>query len=715
MSFVGAESRLSGLPLTAITVIAMDTETTGLDVSSDRVAEIAAVRIPQGAGGHFASFVNPGVPIPAASTAIHGITDEAVADAEPFPAVMAAFSTWVGAAVVTGYSIGFDLAILQAEHERHGLAWVPPRFVDVRHLVQLVAPQLPEQSLELAAEWLGVEITARHRALGDAETAARIFTALIPRLREKGIVTLAQAERGCRSLTAQLDEEARAGWHGFDLPDAGSAASVAEYARVDSFPYRHRVADLMSAPPLVISPELPLREALAVMVRKKVSSLFVPPDGSSEGGSQRNGADFGIITERDVLRALEAEGAGALDQALGQFAQGPLVTVGSDEFVYRALARMSAKGFRHLGVTGSEGELAGALSARDLLRQRAGDAVSLGDCIESAQSSAELGRIWADLTMVVRALVHEDVDARDIAAIVSRELRALTRRACELAERELAEAGEGTPPEPYAMLVLGSGGRGESLLAMDQDNAIVFREGQPGAAADRWFEALGKRVADILNDAGVAYCKGGVMASNPEWRKDLAGWRGTLESWISRSRPEDLLSSDIFFDALPVHGEAGLAEALDAEARTLAKGARPFLRFLALNASRFDLPLGWFGRLTLDHGRVDLKLGGIMPVFSAARVVALEQGLTARSTPERLEAARELQLAPERIIDNLIEAHHVLLNLILRQQLRDIDRGLPLSNKVAPGELSGSEKQRLKWALEQIPSVADLLGTPALG
>ncbi len=711
MSFLAAASDPSGLPLTAMTAIALDCETTGLDVASDRVVEIGALRLRQGEldpEDRFASLVKPGIPIPAASTAIHGISDQEVAAAEAFPTVMADFASWAGSSVVIGYSIGFDLAILKAEHARHGLAWQSPRFFDLRHMVQLVAPQLPEQSLELTAEWLGLEISGRHSAPGDAETAARIFVALLPRLREKGIVTLAQAERGCRSLTALLDEEARAGWHGFGQAGAGTESKVAAYARVDSFPYRHRVADLMSAPPLTIPEGEPLREALALMTRKKVSSLFLGP---AEG----RGEDYGIITERDILRALEAEGAAALEEPVGRFGRRPLVTVGSDEFVYRALARMAAKGFRHLGVTGPEGELVGALGARDLLRQRASDAVSLGDSIESAETAAALGRIWSDLTMVVRALVHEEVDARDVAAIVSRELRALTRRACELAEAEFAAAGRAAPPQPYAMLVLGSGGRGESLLAMDQDNAIVFREGEPGGEADLWFEALGQRVADILNEAGVAYCKGGVMASNRAWRKDLAGWRATLEAWVSRARPEDLLSSDIFFDALPVHGDLALAESLDAEARALAKGARPFLKFLALEASRFELPLGWFGRLSTDQGRVDLKLGGIMPVFSAARVVALELGVTPRSTPERLEAAREGQIASDQVIGNLIEAHRVLLDLILRQQLRDIDRGLPLSNKVAPAELSGFEKQRLKWALEQVPSVADLLGTPTLG
>ena len=710
MSFAGSDSSLSALPLGAMPAVAMDSETTGLDVTSDRILEIAAVRPGSAAdqpGARYAALVNPGIAIPPGATAVHGISDADVASADAFPAVVAAFSDWVGSAVVIGYSIGFDLAVLKSEHERHGLLWRPPRAIDVRHMLQLVAPKLPDESLETAAAWLGVEISGRHRALGDAIAAAQLFEALVPRLRDKGIVTLAQAERACRSLTARLDVEAQAGWHGLEPSDGVSRAGVAEYARVDSFPYRHRVADLMSAPPLTIANEISLRETLATMMQKKVSSLFLTPDAQHPG--------YGIITERDVLRALDAKGPAALDLAVGHLGQRPLVTVAGDEFVYRALARMAGKGFRHLGVVDGDGELAGALSARDLLRQRAGDAVSLGDCIESAESPAALGQIWSDLTVVARALVQEEVDVRDIAAIVSRELRALTRRACELAEAELSSAGEGAAPLPYAMMVLGSGGRGESLLAMDQDNAIVFSEGAPGSAADRWFEVLGTRVADILDAAGVAYCKGGVMASKPAWRKDLAGWRETVGAWIARSRAEDMLNCDIFFDAVPVHGNADLAERLRGEAVARAKDSRTFLKFLALNASRFEAPTGWFGRLKLDAGRVDLKKNGIMPIFSAARVVALDQGLDARSTPERLEGARCREIVADKVIDNLIEAHRILLDLILRQQLRDLDDGLALSNKVAPAALTGFERERLKWALDQVPQVTDLLGTPALG
>ncbi len=706
MSFKSSQRGISALPLHTVPVVVLDSETTGLNTTTDRMIELAAVRIRDSLiqEDTFESFVNPGMPIPARSTEIHGIKDGDVADAADFPSVMADFADWTDHDVVVGYSIGFDLGIMASEHERADIHWTAPRTVDVRHLIKLCNPNLPQDSLEVAAEWLGVHITGRHRALGDAQATADIFLALLPKLRDKGITTLAQAERACARLAERLTEEAQAGWH--DVAERGRQGprSVYEYARIDSYAYRHLVGDVMHSPPETVPDGMPLKDALNKMATRKISSVFVLPEGDG---------DIGILTERDVLRAVDTHGADALGMTVDAFAARPLVTIPSDEFVYRAITRMSRGNFRHLGVTDPEGELAGALSARDLLKQRAGDAMSLGETIDAAASPLELGRVWADLTMVVRGLVFEEVDPRDIAAIVSREMRALTRRACQLGEMQMEADGHGSVPAPYAMLVLGSGGRGESLLAMDQDNAIIYADDAP-PEADAWFTRLGEYVADTLNDAGVIYCPGGIMAKNDAWRKDQSAWRDTVAGWIGGARPEDLLNTDIFFDAVPVHGDHDLGEGLRGAAMAAAKDSSNFIQVMTRKAAEFSSPIGMFGRIKKDdEGRVDLKLSGIMPIFAAARVLALTHGIAARSTPARLEAARELDVSGAKHIDNVTEAHRILLGAILRQQLRDLETGIALSNRVALSELDAHEHQELKWALEQNEVINDLMGAPA--
>jgi CBS domain-containing protein len=63
-------------------------------------------------------------------------------------------------------------------------------------------------------------------------------------------------------------------------------------------------------------------------------------------------------------------------------------------------------------------------------------------------------------------------------------------------------------------------------------------------------------------------------------------------------------------------------------------------------------------------------------------------------------------------LENLTEAHRIIFNAILQQQLLDLEAGIPMSNRVAPASLSPSLRDQLKWALEQVPNASNLLGDP---
>ena len=690
------------IPLLSLNAIAFDSETTGLDTSQARMIQIGAVRIVHGEVDEshtFQAMINPGEPIPPVSQAIHGISDDDVADAADFTAVVQDFDKWRQDSVLIGYASGFDLAMLKRERELAGLDWVAPRCLDVRFLVNLLGPNLPDFSLDTIAGWVGVEIKHRHSALGDAIATAAIFVELIPRLRERGIRTLAEVERACERFDEATTREAQIGW--LDIQEASKTRTTLE--RIDSFPYRHRLRDLMNSPPILIDPGISLRDALAQLIDNQVSSLYVHP--------VVKGDKPGIVTERDLLRKLHENGKAAFALPVSAIAVYPLASLSADAFVYRAIARMKRLHVRHLGVHNNHGKIIGALSARDLLRQRADDAILLGDDIDAAETTGEMSAVWGKIALVAKSLVAEEVDVRDIAAVISRELCALTRQACILAERSM----ESPPPCPYAMLVLGSGGRGESLLAMDQDNAIVYAEGEPGGKEDLWFAELGKRVSTMLDAAGVPFCKGNIMASNQEWRRSLDDWHAVVKTWLKRQSPEDILNCDIFFDAVGVHGDMRLANAVLKKAFKRARKSKLFVKLMSINACKNSPPLGMFGRFKLDNGRMDLKMGGIMPLFSTARVLAIKHGDRVRSTPQRFAAVSDDLGKLQATLRNMVEAHRIIFNAILQQQLLDLEAGIPLSNRVVPGTLSPAGREQLKWALKQVPNVSNLLGVPVTG
>jgi len=173
--------------------VALDTETTGMDARADRIVALGAVR--WGAGGEIASFetlVDPGRPIPPASTAVHGIDDAAVRGAPSLHAALPAFRAFIADRVPVAHMGAFDLAFLQRPLAGAGLPALE-RMLDTAVLAARLLPPLPELSLEAVCAHLGVSVTGRHTAIGDARLAAALLVRLFPELERRGAAHLRDA------------------------------------------------------------------------------------------------------------------------------------------------------------------------------------------------------------------------------------------------------------------------------------------------------------------------------------------------------------------------------------------------------------------------------------------------------------------------------------------------------------------------------------------
>jgi DNA polymerase-3 subunit epsilon/CBS domain-containing protein len=693
----------SSQPLIALDAVVLDTETTGLDPQKARILQIGAVRLVHGhvtAGGSFDEKVNPGEPIPPASTQIHGIDDAAVANARRFGAVFSDLEAYLGQSVIIGHNIGFDLAMLTRECRLAGLSPPKNRLLDTRILGEIAFPRLGGFTLEAMAGHLGISVDNRHDALADAELTAAVFLGLLPHLKANKIRTLAEAEAACRRMTELLDQLGRAGWVDPVRPVSEQDAAL---SRIDAFPFRHRVQDVASMPPIWLAPGATLREAICLMAERAISSVLV------SATPEALIAPVGIITERDVIRLVAAK-TDLLEQPIGALATRPILTVPANAFIYRAIGRMESRHIRHLGVTDEAGMIIGAISARDLLRLRSSDALALGDAVDEAQSLGQIAAAWGRIPQVAKRLLGEGVPASEIAAVISREIGALTRRAAIEAEKHMIREGHGAPPAPYATLILGSGGRGESLLIPDQDNATIFAAVAPDALenANRWFLLHGAVMAEILDAVGIPLCKGKVMASNPAWNGDIESWRSRISSWTQATSPKDLLSVDIFFDFRHAHGDHQLSAALTEFAREAAGNARAMVKLLSEQIGQWASPLGMFGRLKTEEGRIDLKKSGLLPIVSAARCLALSHGIGARSTGERLTALRAMQIGADSDLELFSKALGFFQSLVLRQQLADIAAGIPPTTKVDPSTLSKADTALLKDMLAAVGNAGDI-------
>ncbi|MFC0218634.1 exonuclease domain-containing protein [Pseudochelatococcus lubricantis] len=201
-------STLDERPLTGISYTVFDTETTGLDpAGGDEIIQIGATRIVNGrllAGECFDQLVNPGRHIPEASIPIHGIRPEMVRGKPPIAEVLPLFHAFAADTVLVGHNVAFDMRFLQIKEAVSGVRFEQP-VLDTLLLASIVHPHETEHGLEATAARLGINLAARHTAVGDALTTAAIFLKLLPLLAQKGVTTLGEARAAsARSFYARL-------------------------------------------------------------------------------------------------------------------------------------------------------------------------------------------------------------------------------------------------------------------------------------------------------------------------------------------------------------------------------------------------------------------------------------------------------------------------------------------------------------------------------
>lgn len=683
--------------MTSLSVVSVDLETTGLDVRRDRVVSMAAVPL---CGRRiarerlFERLVQPEMPIPPLATRIHGITDEMVAAASTLPAALTELAGVISDSIVTGHNIGFDLAILRHEAARRRLPWHEPVWLDTGLLATALNPALVQGSLESVAEWLDVEIEGRHTALGDALTAAEIYVRLVPRLRNAGVRTLAEARRFQATARAVLNMQEAAGWFAMPAPETAPIASVATPAvvgldRLDSYVYRHRLQEIMNVPEFVAG-DADLKEVARRLQTSRVGAVLVHSVGDRD--------DLGIVTEKDLVDAIATGNEQVLSTSARDHASWPVACIPQSAFVYQAIGRMQRLGTGHLAVVNEAGQVKGVVAARALLEGRRAHAILLGDRVMTAASADELALAADELPAVARGLLDGGMTATAIAAVISDALHHLAVRAASLTEERMQSEGHGAAPVPWALLMLGSAGRGESLLAPDQDNAIVYLG---SSRHDPWFETFARAFVDTLNEAGVPYCSGDVMASNPAWRRTLADWNQQIAAWLDMQTADCLHNINAFFDMKAIYGDARVADELQGNAVGMATSHRATLGRMAKVLSGLRPPLGFFGGFEQESGRLNLKTA-VLPLVTAARILALLVGSTAQSTVDRLrEAATGARLTAEQA-ERYSDIYEFLMGVVLAQQLHDLEHGVAPSTRVDVSQLDIEKRRHLREALRQI-------------
>lgn len=445
--------------------------------------------------------------------------------------------------------------------------------------------------------------------------------------------------------------------------------------------------------PVAVPPETPIREVVERMVVERIGSMVIVDE------TQR---PIGIFTQSDALKRIVLPGV-SLERPIAEVMSARPHALSDHAPVYDAALAMAMHGVRHLPVTDEAGTLKGVVSERDLFALQRIGLRQIRQAIEGAEDIEVLRLAGNDIRQLALNMLVQGVGAEQLTQFISALNDAVTRRVLQLnlARHDLFGI-------EWAWLAFGSEGRDEQTFSTDQDNGIIYT-----CTDIQNREELELRLHDFAEDVnrdldlvGFPFCKGNIMASNPELCLTLEAWEEKFDRWIRVPEPKALLNASIFFDFRPLYGAGHLAARLRVTLLRLARAQPVFLRMLASNALSVQPPLGMIRDFVTDlhaehPGCIDLKIYGARLFIDTARIFALAAGVHATNTVQRLRLSGERMGMTPTEIGAIIDGFNFIQQLRLRHQHFEEEHGRPGDNYVNPDQLNELDRHILKESFRQ--------------
>ncbi|MFB6273460.1 MAG: DEDD exonuclease domain-containing protein [Salinibacter sp.] len=200
---------------TDATFVVTDVETTGTTAEDDRILEIGAVKLRNGAVvDRFQQLVNPEQSVPGRITKLTGITTGMVFEAPTVEAVLPEYLRFLGEDVLVAHNLSFDESFLNAELGRIGRTTLSNETLCTVRLARRLLPGLDSKGLSRLTQFYDIDVDGRHRALGDAEATSIVLRRFLSQLAfEHEIDTLDellrfqhQSYQSVRSVPGHIDD-----------------------------------------------------------------------------------------------------------------------------------------------------------------------------------------------------------------------------------------------------------------------------------------------------------------------------------------------------------------------------------------------------------------------------------------------------------------------------------------------------------------------------
>jgi CBS domain-containing protein len=484
-----------------------------------------------------------------------------------------------------------------------------------------------------------------------------------------------------------------------------SAHSGSALTQMEAYPFKKRLSEIMTTPAVTCPPETPVAVVARQLTEHNISFLVV---------TNNENEPLGIITGSDlVAKVLAPENVDAQAMTAGQVMRSQPHTMAPETYMYEAMALMTRHSLNALLVV-DRNQLVGVVTPRDLMRYRSQKALLLLGNIREEKSIEGLASIRKELVRVARALLSETRSTTEVMEILSHIHHAIILRTYQICLDEMAADGLMLPDIRYCFLVMGSAGRKEMLLYPDQDNGFIFEdfpdERQP--EVDAFFVPFSEKLNAALDKAGYPLCDGDVMARNKDWRGRLTDWQVRLNGWLLDPEPTHVRNSSIFFDFLPLVGDVELAHELrDMIADGIATH-QGFLYHMMTLDLRYKVPLGILGRFQVEKegdnaGLLSVKYGGCVYIVDCVRMFALERGIQAISTLERLQALVAENVFATETAEHIRAAFEALIFLRLRHEIGLLEAGQIPSHFLDPHSLSKTEQDLLRESFQAVSKLQD--------
>ncbi len=475
--------------------------------------------------------------------------------------------------------------------------------------------------------------------------------------------------------------------------------------QMEAYPFKKRLSEIMSSPAVTCSPVTPVGTVARQLTEHNISFLVVTnPDNEP----------IGIITGSDlVAKVLAPENVDAQSMTAQDVMRIGPRTMTPETYMYEAMAFMTSHSLNYLPVV-DRNQLVGVVTPRDLMRYRSQKALLLLGNIREEESIEGLASIHKEMVRVARALLSETRSTPEVMEILSHIHHAIIRRVYQICLDAMAADGRTLPDIRHCFLIMGSAGRREMLLHPDQDNGFIFEDFPDVRQAEinAFFEPFCEKLNSALADVGYPLCDGDVMARNREWRGRLVDWQERINSWLLDPEPTHVRNSSIFFDFLPLVGDVELAHELR---DMVAKGIEThqgFLYHMMTLDLLYKVPLGLLGRFQVEKegdkaGLLSVKYGGCVYIVDCVRMFALERGIQAISTMERLQELVAENVFATETAEHIRAAFEALVFLRLRHEIGLIEAGQPASHFLDPHALSKTEQDLLKESFQAVSKLQD--------